>query len=411
MFLYKPLRHDSRVLQEARTLGGAGYEVLVVASHMAPTTAESSGRVRVLTVNRGPRSGWLLWGIIERTRAKVGRTSSRPQRAVGQVAILAALATYGSLAWWRYLLRALRAAASERADLYVAHDLETLPVAVAAKMMSGGQLLYDSHELYTELPRVRRAPLSRRRWSAIERALIGRADRVMTVSETLARLLHDRYGIALPCVLLNVPHEEPITDATAPDLRAELGISHRIPIILHLGYLQPDRGLEQLISTMPSCPETILVLMGEGQMSYVSSLKELVQRLQLSSRVRFVPLVAPEHVIANSKSADVGVVLAQPASLSYYGSLPNKLFQYLAAGLPVVASHFPELNQIVSGYDVGVTCDPSDPRAIADAIHQVIRDPVRHEQLRSNALATAETFNWATESAKLLEVVGSLTRK
>ena len=151
------------------------------------------------------------------------------------------------------------------------------------------------------------------------------------------------------------------------------------------------------------------MLMGAGEAGYVSSLNQLVARLELSARVHFVPLVAPDHVVANARAADLGVVLTQPVSLGYYGSLPNKLFQYLAAGLPVVASHFPELNQIVLGGDVGVACDPRDPQAIAAAIQQVIRDRARHDRLRRNALASAERFNWATESAKLLEIARSLT--
>ena len=327
MFLYKPIWHDSRVLGEASALAGAGYDVMVIASHTGPTTATSSGGLRVLTVNKSPRSGWLLWGVIERARARAGETESRPARALGGATVRIALATYGSLAWWRYFFGALRVAAHERADLYVAHDLETLPVAVAAKAMSGGRIVYDSHELYTELPTIQ--ALARRRWSAIERALIGRADRVMTVSETLARALHDRYGIDLPCVLMNVPHQEPIPDAPARNLRAELEIPDAAPLILHLGYLQPDRGIEQVISSMSSCPEAVLVLMGAGEGDYVSSLKQLVARLELSARVRFVPLVPPDQVVANARAADLGVVLPSTSASLISGRCRTSCFSIL----------------------------------------------------------------------------------
>lgn len=410
MFLYKSVRHDSRVLREATTLGRAGHDVLVVAAHMGPAMDESSDRLRVLTVNKSPRLTWLLWGFIERGQAWTGRTSSRAQRSIVAAGVSLSLGIYGSLAWWRYCLRALLIAARKPADVYIAHDLETLPVAVLAKAMSGGRSLYDAHELYVETPRVQSSRLARRRWAAIERTLIGRADHVMTVSDSIARELTRRYGIARPSILLNVPDEAQPND-TPRDLRAELEVPPASTLVLHLGYLQPYRGLEQVIAAMARCPQAVLVLMGDGDASYVSSLRELVDEMGVGSRAHFLPLVPPDQVVVNARSADLGVTMTQPASLSYRAVLPNKLFQYLAAGLPVLASEFPELTQIVRGHDVGVTCDPSDPQAIAAAIREVTRDPARYAELRRNALACSETFNWATESSKLLRIVESLTRR
>ena len=182
-------------------------------------------------------------------------------------------------------------------------------------------------------------------------------------------------------------------------------------LALYLGYLQPHRGLEQVISALVSCPEVTLAVMGEGEVRYVRSLRERADKAGVSERVHFLPLVPPDQVVMNARSADLGLVMSQPASFTHFNSLPNKLFQYLAAGLPVIASEFPELARIVVGHDVGVVCDPRDPRAIADAIREVTVDPVRHAELSANARATAESFNWVRESSKLLKIVEGLTRQ
>ncbi len=203
MFLYKSFRHDSRVLREATALGEAGHDVRVIAGHMAAATDQYWGGVRVQTVNKRPRASWLIWGIIERIRARHERVPSGKGRRLGHVLIAFGLRSYGSLAWWRYGARALWVALRDPADVYVAHDLETLPVAALAKALSGGRILYDSHEFYVEMPHVQQSRLARRRWVAIERMLIRRADHVMAASGSLARELQRRYGIALPTVLLN----------------------------------------------------------------------------------------------------------------------------------------------------------------------------------------------------------------
>ncbi len=158
------------------------------------------------------------------------------------------------------------------------------------------------------------------------------------------------------------------------------------------------------------CPELALVLMGTGNARYVSSLQQLASRLGVTQRVHFLAPVPPDQVVANARSADLGVVVPQPVSLNFEVSLPNKLFQYLAAGLPVVASDFPELARVIVGHDVGVTCDPGDPQAIVGAIREVTGDPFRNEALRMNAHASCETFNWTRESSKLLATVQGLTR-
>jgi glycosyltransferase involved in cell wall biosynthesis len=404
MFLYNPFLHDSRVLREAKALSEAGHDVLVIATRRnAPAAEEWSGRLRVLRVEHRPRSNWVLWGVIERLRALQMRFPSTAP--LSDPVITNVLRFESAVCWWKYCLGALQIAAREPADIYFAHDLEMLPPAVVARARSGGKVVYDSHELYVEMAKLQRRPLVRRRWAVIERALISRPDHIITISDETADELRRRYGIPLPSVLLNVPETPP--DATR-DLRAELGIQPETTLVLYLGKLQPKRGVEHAITAVAGSPDLALVLIGDGEPRYVASLHALVEGLDADARIRFPPMAPPDHVVATARAADVGLVVTEEAGLNHEFTLPNKLFQYLAAGVPVVTSRRPSLTALLADYDVGVTCDASDPRSIADAIHEIVADPERHDRLRANALSASKRFNWDQEAPKLLEIVGGL---
>jgi glycosyltransferase involved in cell wall biosynthesis len=120
--------------------------------------------------------------------------------------------------------------------------------------------------------------------------------------------------------------------------------------------------------------------------------------------------VPTEDVVRWAAGADVGLALIQNVSLSYFLSLPNKLFEYVAAGLPVVASDFPELRGVVEGRARGAVCAPDDPDAIARAIAWTLDDPDRHERLRAAARIAAAELTWDTESRVLVELVDRLAR-
>ena len=131
----------------------------------------------------------------------------------------------------------------------------------------------------------------------------------------------------------------------------------------------------------------------------------------MERRVYFTEPVAPDRVVYYSVSASVGVVIYLRTSLNNYYATPNKLYEYISAGLPVVSSNFPALSEIVEGYGLGGTFDPEEPKSIAAAINQVLADEQRYDTMRKNALEAATIFNWETESRKLLEIYGRLSHR
>jgi len=305
-----------------------------------------------------------------------------------------------------YRRRSWQAIKDEPADVYHSHDLTTLPVGYIAKRRTGGKLVYDSHELFTELHYIPRA--ERPIFRFLERCLIHRADAVITVNEFAARELSKWYGIGLPVVVRNCPPLARQGDGQrTSSLRESLGLDDTVPIIVHVGKFASERGSEKLVSAVPFLNQGVIVFLGWS--TEEGDLKELVRRRGLGDRVLFAPPVAPDQVVKHISSAQIGVVPFLNVSLNHYYATPNKLWECMNAGLPIVSSNFPALKSIVEGYRLGCTCDPEYPRDIANAINYVLSDKSRYDEMKRNALEAAKIFNWENESAKLLEVYRRLS--
>ena len=252
-----------------------------------------------------------------------------------------------------FYIRAGRLVRVEPADAYHAHDLNTLPVAAWAAR-DGGRLVFDAHELYPEISTL--SERERRIWRRLERRLIGRADRVLTVCDSIADALVNRYGVARPTVLLNCP---PRPDAPLPvggALRRRVGLEDSDqPIVLYHGGFVPNRGLPALLRAAALLDRGILVLMGWGRLEpYFGA---LVEHEHLWERVRFTGPVEQSELLTYAADAAVGVIPYEPVGLNNTYTTPNKLFDYLNVGVPIAASRLPELVRFVEVLGTGVIFD------------------------------------------------------
>lgn len=427
MFVYNNCKHDARVLKEAKTLAEAGDDVQIVAlSGEGLKQIEERDGFRILRVDRslfGERSapekdtppsprGRSTTGIGRKLRDHLFR---RPlgfiyvwarNRTSGPLRTLL-VAVYRPFAFFQYSRCAWRVIKNKPADVYHCHDLNTLPLGYMAKRRHGGKLVYDAHELTTELAYISRP--EKVGWGVLERFLIRRADEVITPGTYRAEYLAKRYRVAVPTVILNCPSTL-VVQPHSRALREKLGLmDNTVPIILYQGGFIRGRGLHNLVLAAPHLDKGVLVLMGWGVLE--PELKELVKKQGLENRVYFTEPVAPEQVVFHSLSASLGVVIYQHTSLNNYYATPNKLYEYINAGLPVVSSNFPALKEVVEGYEVGCTFDPEEPESIAAAINLVLGDEQRYDTMKRNALEAAKIFNWENESKKLLEIYRRLSHR
>lgn len=347
------------------------------------------------TQNIAHRIAWdVIWGITWSVRLRARTYLNRVLKVINR--------PFDRAFFWRdYWQRSWRAIRDEPADIYHCHDLNTLPVGYKAKRRVAGKLVYDSHELFAELhyfPRLERWILR-----LLEAFLIRRADAVITVNEFAAGELSRRYRINLPIVVRNCP---PLARQDVEEcnnsLRERLDLDGIVPIVIHVGIFNKSRGSETLVSAVPFMNDGVIVFLGWSNEE--TELKELVRCRGLDDRVFFAPPVAPGQVVTHISSAQVGVVLFRNFSLNHYYATPNKLWEYMNAGLPVVASNFPVLKAIVEDYHLGCTCNPEDPQDIANAINYILSDKSRYEGMKKNAMEAAKIFNWENESVRLLEV-------
>jgi len=193
-------------------------------------------------------------------------------------------------------------------------------------------------------------------------------------------------------------------------LREKIGlVGDRRKIILYQGGIIKGRGLENLIVAMRYVKSPILIIMGEGRIK--KELKNLALNYKVSKRVFFVDAVPPKEVLFYACSANIGVAPIENINFSKYYCLPNKLFEYLMAGLPVAVSDLPEMAKIVKEYEVGEIFDPDDPKDIARTINEILKKKTKYNLMKDNIKKVVKVYNWENESTKLIKVYETLLNK
>ena len=310
-----------------------------------------------------------------------------PDAVPGVAVTVLDVAGTGPAAFWS-AHRAIAAAGRARpAGLYLASDLYVLPALAAAAERWGGALVYDSRELYAALDSSAGRPWVSAVWRAVERRFIGRADAVLTVSDGIADRLAETTGVARPTVLFNAPEPNRQRDRGELARALELPDDGRV-VVLYQGLFRSGRGLETLIGAAKAVGGVRLVLIGEGALE--GGLRTLGK--DLGDRLVVHPFVPPDRLAALTPGADLGACLIEPLTESLRLSLPNKLFEYLSADVPVLASPLPEIRAVLS-QGVGVLADPSSPAAVADALRQSL-DPGLRAEWSARAAGVLDRYSW-----------------
>ena len=414
MFVYNTMAHDARVRKEAKTLTGEGWEVTVLAIN-DPGRTPREETVQGFRIVRLSRSilGISRREMRERVRGRAtaapssrasgvrgaGRRRSAKARAAVLVESVVRLSVYPLRRVLVYL-RFVRAALGTKAEVYHAHDLNTLLMAWTASRLRGARLVYDTHEVATD-----RTGLKFRWWTArLEGRLIRRADRVICTTQTRADFTQRRYGIAPPVVLRNLPaYSEPTCSGIAQE---RMGLAADTKLVLYQGGMQVQRGLEELLEAATRIEGGVVLMLGSGRLK--SALMERAERLGLEGKVYFHDAVPVDELPEWTACGQVGMQLLQDTCFNHHSSLSNKLLEYLMAGVPVVASDLPEMRRVIEDTGAGVLIDASKPEAIAEAVNRLLADERLRNEMSGKARAARRRYCWGEEERVLVELYAGL---
>ncbi len=282
-------------------------------------------------------------------------------------------------------------------DVYLSNDLDTLLPNFLVSRLRAKPLIYDSHEYFTGVPEIQHRPLVKGVWSFLETWLLPRANDFITVNQSIANLYYDDYGVVAEVV-------RNIADARLPGKRksrAELGLPEDAFILINQGSgINTDRGMEEAFEALKQMDKVVLVLVGKGDVLPV--LREKARDEGLENKVIFISPQPYLEMLQYTLNADCGLSLDKNTNLNYRYSLPNKIFDYVKCGLPVLVSDVVEVSSLVRKYKMGEVVSDHQPETIVAGLKQIRQNG---KSFYEGGLQKAARENhWEEERKKLVEV-------
>lgn len=407
MLVTTDITNDPRVMKEATALAQAGYTVQVIGicGVGAKPAIEVFADVRMLRLDLWHMrfSRWL--------KARRGRAVSETIFNTTLQKAQPKINWRGWLIQWLYQLHFVVhiltllwvyffAAKRQQADVYHAHDVDTLLPALLVGWWHQKPVIYDAHEYWYNELHSQILSNSLIRW--IERVGTPRCTHVFTVNRSIANWMAKHYLIAVPTVLMNVPANVPL------QLPAPIAAQQPIELLYHGGYFL-HRGLESLIAAMALVKTPVhLTLRGDGAIE--SALRAQVEALGLQTKVTFSQPVLMRQLCQAALASHIGIMPYTKQVAEY--ALPNKVFEYMAAGLAILTNNLPEIAAIVDQHQIGAIYNFDDPTVIAQAIDELASDRIRLEQYRQRAWQVYyEYYTWKKHQQVLLDVYAGIVSK
>ena len=300
----------------------------------------------------------------------------------------------GFLFYSEYNLRLFFFLLFSKKNLLFSNDLDTLVPNYLISKIQKKKLIFDSHELFSEIPELENRKKVKNFWLAIEKKIIPKLKNIITVSDSIKEHYQSLYGVNVS-VVRNIPENKKVIQ-TPFDFD-----THGKKIILYQGSVNVGRGLELMIDTMHLLDDYILVIIGDGDIS--TKLIEKVNTLDLKNCVKFLGRINPDELKNLTPNTTVGMSLEEDLGLNYRYALPNKLFDYIHAEVPMVVSNLPEMKAIIKKYAIGEVLIDRTPISLASTIKTMAAKNYKKELIQAK-----KQLNWTLEKEKLISIISPL---
>ena len=374
MVVTNDLVTDRRVDRHCRTLTEAGYEVLLI-GRMLPESAEVERPYRTERMVLHHRRGPLFYAEFNIALAR--------------------------------LLR------SQEVDAVWANDSDTLPGCWLAARRKHAHLVMDAHELFPELPEVIHRPLIRLAWKTINRLFMPHCDALLTVCNSFADYYKQHLGVEMT-VVRNVRSVDSGQWAVNSDAMHDGGslltTDHRsLTTLLYQGAVNVGRGVDWAIDALEWLPQCRLVVAGDGDL--LEEMKAYAAAKSWSDRISFTGRLMPDELRALTPQADVGLVMLENLGLNYYYALPNRIGDFVQAGVPMVVSDLPEMSAVVKRFSVGEVIDQlhgADGQAKARALARAVEKVLARQWTDADFAAARRDMDWNKEKETLINIANEL---
>jgi glycosyltransferase involved in cell wall biosynthesis len=288
----------------------------------------------------------------------------------------------------------------KRSNVLLANDLDTLLANYAAsKFKPTVELVYDSHEYFTEVPELINRPKTQKIWLGIEKWIFPKLNKIYTVNQSIATIYKEKYKKEIK-VIRNI---SPLWGTVDLKTKKELRIPENKKLIILQGAgINIDRGAEEAVEAMKLLADAVLMIVGDGDV--IQKLKKTVQENKLTEKVLFFGKKPYKEMMNYTYYADLGLTLDKPTNLNYQFSLPNKVFDYMHTATPIISTNLIEISNLINQYNIGKIIPDLSPENLAKTIQQVFANPTLLEELKHNCLQAKEKENWEKESIMLKEL-------
>jgi glycosyltransferase involved in cell wall biosynthesis len=311
----------------------------------------------------------------------------------------------GPLKFIHFNLKVFLVLLFERLQIVHCHDLWTLPAVYFLRIIKKFNIVYDAHEYYEGLEIFNRNRIRKKLWMLAEQIAIRKVEVLITVSEPIAGLYHKKYPHLQKIeVIRNLPQKESHSESTNHNILPKTTDK----LIIFQGHFKPGRGLIKLIESMTLLDKVHLVLIGGGEIE--NDIREKIAHFGLKNKVSLIGYIPTDQLITTTSRADLGVVLFEKTSLNYTYALPNKFFEYIMAGIPILASNLDTFTEYLESYGLGMSVNPDNVEDIAQSIKLMLSDENKLKEWRDNARKASRILNWENESIKMNQIYEDIQR-